>query len=294
MDRLKALEIFSSVAQHGSFVRGAEALNVSTPVTTRAVQDLEELLGVRLLQRTTRRLSLTKVGEDVLERATGLLASFEELAAISSLSASEVGGAVRLATPTAYGARRLAGPLAVFAAQHPKVRIDLHTTEDEVDLVEDRIDLGVWVGGDLPQFLVARRIGVEPVGLFASPAYLKRCGTPGHPTDLAQYEGLHYVGAPPLGPWRFSNGNLDVDAQPPRPSMSSNNEETLLAAAVHGAGLLRLPVCLVEPELATGRLVPVLDGWRLEPLAVQLAYSSRRGQPLAVRKLIEHLATSLQ
>lgn len=105
-----------------------------------------------------------------------MLASFEELAAISSLSASEVGGAVRLASPTAYGARRLAGPLAVFATQHPKVRIDLHTTEDEVDLVEDRIDLGVWVGGDLPKFLVARRIGVEPVGLFAAPAYLSRTG----------------------------------------------------------------------------------------------------------------------
>lgn len=294
MDRLKALEIFSSVAMHGSFVRGAEAMNLSKPVTTRAIQDLEELLGVRLLQRTTRRLSLTTVGEDVLERAAGLLASFEELAAISSLSASEVSGTIRLAAPTAYGSRRLAGPLAAFATEHPKVRIDLHTTEDEVDVVEDRIDLGVWVGGEVPQFLIARRIGVEPVGLFAAPAYLARCGTPAHPGELSRYDGLHFVGTPPLGPWRFSRRDESVDATPPRPSLGSNNEETLVAATVHGAGLLRLPVCLVESELASGRLVPVLAEWRLEPLAVQLAYSSRRGQPLAVRRLIEHLATTLQ
>jgi len=294
MDRLKALEIFSSVAIHGSFVRGGEALNLSKPATTKAIQDLEELLGVRLLQRTTRSLSLTAVGKDVLERASGLLASFEELAAISSLSAREVSGTVRLAAPTAYGARRMTGPLASFAAKYPKVRIELHTTEDEVDLVEDRVDLGVWVGGELPLGSIPRCIGLEAVGLFAAPAYLERCGRPLDPLGLAGHDELHYVGSTPLGPWRFTRDDVVVDAPPPRPWLSSNNEETLVAAAVHGAGLLRLPECLVAPELSSGRLVKILADWQLEPLSVQLAYSSRRGQPLAVRKLIEHLATSLQ
>jgi LysR family transcriptional regulator for bpeEF and oprC len=295
MDRLRALEIFKAVVDNGSFIRGAESLNLSSAAITRAVQDLEQLLGVRLLQRTTRRIALTTIGEDVFERAQGLLASFDELAAVSSLSAREAMGALRILAPTAYGVRKLGPALATFAASNPKVRLDLRTTDDDIDLVEDKVDLAVFMGTRPALSQIARRIGVEAVGLFAAPEYLARRGVPLHPMDLRGHDGLSYAGSGDRGAWRFSQADAGaVECQPPRPVMSSNNAETLVAAATHGTGLVRLPSLLVQREVAVGSLVTVLEGWQIDPLEVQLVYSSRRYQPLAVRMLIDHLVAALQ
>jgi len=294
MDRLKALEIFKSVVDHGSFVRCAETMNLPNSVITRAVQELEALLGVRLLQRTTRRMSLTTVGKDVVERAQGLLSSFDELTAISSLSATDASGVVRLLAPVSYGIWRLGPVLAAFAAKYARVRIDLRTTEDDIDIQVDEVDLGICVGACPAPGLIGRRVAFEPVGIYAAPAYLARCKRLDHPAQLCEYHWLGYSGAAAAGPWHFRAPNsVDVHTVPPPSVLSSNSADTLVAAASHGAGLVRLPSFLVERALASGDLVAVLHGWESEPVGVYLVYSSRRNQPLAVRKLIEHLAQTL-
>jgi len=156
MDRLKALEIFKSVAERGSFVRAADALNLAAPAVTRAVQDLERLLGVRLLQRTTRSVVLTSEGKDVLDRARGLLSSFEELEAISSARSLEVAGDIRLSAPVSFGVRRLGPILASFTSKYPKARIDLQLTDVAANLIESGVDLALRISRELPDSLVAR------------------------------------------------------------------------------------------------------------------------------------------
>jgi DNA-binding transcriptional LysR family regulator len=294
MDRLKTLEIFQAVAHKRSFVKAAESLNLSTAVVSRAVQDLEALLGVRLLQRTTRCVSLTAEGHAALERAQALLASFDELAASSSLSASEAAGDIRFTAPASFGAARLGPVLATFMARHPKVRVELLLTDTPVDLIEQGIDLALRAAWALPDSLIARRIGEARMGVFAAPAYLRARGTPRHPDELAQHDCLAYTGAARETPWQFRH---PVTQQPIEPALrtvfSANNAEVLLAAAAQGAGLVLLPHFLAEPAVAKGELQPVLSAWATPALGLHLAYSSRRNQPLRVRKLIDFLAQAL-
>jgi LysR family transcriptional regulator, regulator for bpeEF and oprC len=291
VDRLRSLEVFKAVAERGSFVKAAESLNLSNPVVTRAVQDLESMLGVRLLQRSTRRVSVTAEGQAVLERARVLLASFDELSATSSLSASEAAGEIRFTAPASFGATRLGPVLAAFTIAHPKVRLDLLLTDTPLDLIEDGIDLALRVASDLPDSLIARRIGDACIGVFAAPGYLREKGIPKHPGDLAQHRCLAYKGAGRHASWRFLHPVTQERIEPAvRGSLSANNAEALQAAAVHGSGLVMLPHFLAEEAVARGDLEQVLSQWRTPPLGVYLAYSSRRNQPLRVRKLIDHLA----
>ncbi|HJV62069.1 MAG TPA: LysR family transcriptional regulator, partial [Albitalea sp.] len=178
MDRLKALEIFKTVVEKGSFAKAAEALDVSSSAATRAVQDLETNLGVRLLQRSSRRIALTAVGHEVLERCTELIEQYRAMEAMSSLSASEAAGSVRLVAPASYGARLLGPALASFRELYPKVTIDLRMSDDGIDLIDDEADLALCVGRDLRLSLIARRVGVARLGLYASSAYLARRGAP--------------------------------------------------------------------------------------------------------------------
>jgi DNA-binding transcriptional LysR family regulator len=293
MDRLKSLEIFKTVADKGSFVRAADALALSNAVVTRAVQDLEQLLGVRLLQRTTRRVSLTAEGEDVLERTRQLLASYDELAATSSLSAAQIAGEIRFTAPASF-ASRLAPALAAFGARYPEVRLQLLATDAPLDLVAERIDLALRLARTLPDALVARRLGDVPIGVYAAPSYLARRGTPRHPDELAQHDCLVHNGTGREATWPFRHPVTQQPLEPVvRGSLASNNAEALMAAAIRGAGLALLPQPVARDAVAAGRLQQVLNAWPCPPLQMVLAYASRRNQPLRVRKLIEHLAASL-
>jgi DNA-binding transcriptional LysR family regulator len=189
MDRLKALEIFKAVADRGSFVKAAEALDLSTPAVSRSVQDLEKTLGVRLLQRTTRRVSLTPEGEQVLQRARGMLDAYDELAALSSEGAAQVAGEIRFKAPASFSSW-LVPALAEFTARHPKARVQLVACDMPMDLVAERIDLDLRVTRVLPDSLIARRVGDVPIGVYAAPAYLARKGTPKHPHELAEHDCL--------------------------------------------------------------------------------------------------------
>lgn len=292
MDRLKALATFKTVVEKGNFARAAAELDVSCAAVTRAVQELEMLLGVRLLHRTTRRVALTAVGQEVLSRATDLLDGYDQIAALSSLSATEPAGTVRLSAPGAL-ARRFVGPaLASFLARHPKVWVDLRTSEGPVDVVAEA-DLALCLRRDLSPALVSRRVADIEVGLFASPAYVARHGSPGHPGELLERNCLvcDDMGS---GQWHLRHdGGAEVDL-PVKGTIRCSHAEALVGAAIHGAGIVLLPAFMVEEAVAAGKLQRLLSDWHCPPLALHLAYASRRNQPLAVRKLIEHLVQALE
>jgi DNA-binding transcriptional LysR family regulator len=294
MDRLNALATFKAVVDCGGFARAAADLDVSCAKVSRTVQDLELLLGVQLLQRTTRRVSLTSVGQQVLMRAVDLLDSFDELTALSSLSAKEASGIVRLAAPAAF-ARHLIGPaLADFMCRFPLVEVDLRTRDGLVDLFDDEVDVMLCLRNDLRESLIARRVGSARVGVFAAPAYLARRGEPLHPDDLADHNCLSCDDIAGGASWRMSGiGDGALRDVPAKGSMRCSHADVLVATALHGAGIALLPHFMVDEIVAQGGLKPLLSGWVCEPLPIQLAWGSRRNLPLGVRKLIDHLAAAL-
>jgi LysR family transcriptional regulator for bpeEF and oprC len=293
MDRLRSLEIFKTIADKGSFVRAADTLDLSTAVVTRAVQDLEKMLGIRLLQRSTRRVSLTAEGEEVLQHTRTLLDTFEELTARSSQGASEIAGEIRFTAPASFSAR-LGPVLAEFNARYPRVRLQLLATDAPLDLIAERIDLALRITRELPDSLVARRIGDVRLGVYGAPAYLAHRGTPRHPDELAGHDCLVHSSTGRESTWPFHH---PVTQQPVTPAVRgllwSNNAEALMGAAIRGSGLALLPHVLVKDAIDRGELQPVLSHWPTPPLGVFLAYTSRRNQHLRVRKLIDHLAQSL-
>lgn len=293
MDRLKALEIFKAVADRGSFVKAADALDLSTPAVSRSVQELEAALGVRLLQRTTRRVSLTPEGADVLQRARGLLDAYDELAALSSQGAEQVAGDIRFKAPASFSSW-LVPALAEFTARYPKARVQFVACDMPADLVESRIDLELRVTRVLPDSLIARRLGDVRVGVYAAPAYIARQGTPKHPDELAVHDCLVHSGTGRDATWPFQHPVSQEQLAPSvRGLLWSTNAEALMAAALQGSGLALLPHFLVEEAVSRGKLQPVLTHWPTPPLGMYLVYTSRRNQPLRVRKLIDHLAGAL-
>ena len=194
MDRLKALSVFKTIVDKGGFARAAEALDMSPAQVSRSVQDLETLQGVQLLQRTTRRVSLTGIGQDVLERVSSLLDSYEEFTRLSLSSATEPTGLVRVVAPTWYGDHVLAQVMMEFSAKFPKVSIDLRLSDQAPDLVGDEADLALCREEDLRPAFVARRLAEAQMGVYASPAYLARKGAPHHPSDLLEHDCLNSIG----------------------------------------------------------------------------------------------------
>lgn len=295
MDRLKIFEIFKQVATQRSFTQAASALGLSTPVVSRAVQELEQLLGVRLLQRSTRRVVLTREGEDVLARASPLLAAFDDLTASSRQHQSDVAGDIRLTAPASLGAGRLAPLLADFIARHPRVHVDLQLTDSTLALDGDGVDLALRLAWRLPDQLIARRLGEVPIGVYGAPAYLERKGLPRHPGELVGHDCVVHSSNALAAPWQFLHPVTQESTAPAlRRLMSANHVETLMSAAVHGAGLARLPRLLADPAVARGELQPVLSQWACPPLGIFLVYRDRQHQPLRVRKLIEHLAEAFE
>jgi DNA-binding transcriptional LysR family regulator len=292
VDRLKDLEIFMAVADRGSFVKAADALDFSTAVVSRSVRAVEEMLGMRLLQRSTRHVSLTPEGEDVLRRVRVLLDSYDELTALSQ-RAGQIAGEIRFSAPASFSSW-LIPALSEFTARHPQARVEFVATDLPPKLVEDRLDLALCVTRTLPDSLIARRIGDLRLGIYAAPAYLARKGTPKHPHELAKHDCLVHSSNGRDATWPFHHPVTQEQIAPSVHGLLwSNNAEALMAAAVRGSGLAQVPHFVARDAVARGELQAVLAHWPTPPLGVYLAYTSRRNQHLRVRKLIDHLAQAL-
>jgi DNA-binding transcriptional LysR family regulator len=293
MDRLSAIRTFCKVAALESFVAAARALRVSPGVVSKHVGALEDEVGARLVQRSTRHASLTPAGARFYERCAAALAELDLALDEVQGATREPRGPLRVAAPHAFVETWIAPHLAEFATRFPDVRLEVEAAEREVDLIDEALDIAIRITAELPESrLVARRLARWPLVLCASPGYLARRGAPRTLAALADHE---WVVAP-----RHASADavrVPLAAQRARATgavvrVASSSDMVLRAAALGGAGLAVLPRPLVDPDLGAGRLVTVLDEHPLVELAVYAVYASRRHLSPNVRVFVDFLAAA--
>ena len=289
MDRFHSLTAFARVVEAGSFAGAAERLGVSVSSVSRAVADLEAHLDARLLNRTTRRLSLTETGQAFFERCVQLLADLED-AETAVLSASIVPrGTLRITCSATFGARHLAPAIAAFAVRHPQVRFDVELSERVVDIVEEGFDLAVRVGASGSQNLVGRVIGTTQIVCCAAPSYLASHGEPRVPEDLANHVCLTYEYSPTRNVWTFRDADGREHQVRIAGSMHANNGQFNEALAAEGVGIAREPDFIIGPDVRAGRLKPILREFEPPPLNIYVVYPSRRHLSAKVRAFADFL-----
>lgn len=293
MDRYQALEAFVAVVDAGSFVRGAEALGLSKAAISRYVGDLESHLGVRLMNRTTRKLSLTVEGEVFLARARELLAGFEEAEAEITSHAGEAVGQLKINVPVSFGLLHLAPLWAAFMAQHPKVTLDLTLSDRVVDLIDEGYDLAVRIARLPASSLVSRKLTSTRLVLCASPDYLRRHGTPAHPSELAAHAVMAYSLLSLGENWAFDGPQGPVTVKI-MPRLRSNSGDTCRSVALAHGGIVLQPTFLVGAELISGELVEVLPQFRSIELEVYAVYPTRKHLTPKVRMLVDFLVEAFR
>lgn len=287
------MRTFAAVVDAGSFVGAAEALDMSKPAVSRHVTDLEARMGVRLLQRTTRRLSLTSEGEVFHVRCKELLAALDEAEAEVSSRSGEATGMLKLSVPVTFGERHLAPLWPAFMAQHTRVALDVSLSDRSVDLVEEGFNVAVRIARLQNSSLVGRRLASSRLKLCASPTYLARHGTPRHPTDLAQHTVLSYALLSTGDKWSFTGPEGDVSVQV-TPRFRSNSGDTCRSGALAHQGIVLQPDFLVGPDIAKGALVALLPQYRSVEFGIYAVYPSRKHVSPKVRSLIDFLVAAFQ
>lgn len=289
MDRLHSMRVFARVIDSGSFAGAARELNLSPAVVTRLVADLEEHLGARLINRTTRRLALTDIGEAYLERVRAILAEVEEAEALASNAAAEPRGHLRVLATPAFAVHQLAKHLARFHALYPKVSIEL-SAPGPVETVDEAFDVSLisLTGRPLDGGFVARRLATAEVIVCAAPAYLDRKGRPGHPRELAGFDTM-MPGSMREVTFTRAAGGERCTLLPSRPVLTTTHIDTMYAGALHGLGIAGLPSFVVEDALREGALERVLPEWRIFSAAIYAAMPTRKHVPARTRVFIDFL-----
>lgn len=292
MDRLMSMRVFQKVIDEGGFAAAARALDISPAVVTRLVADLEDHLGTRLLHRSTRRLSLSVAGETYLERVRAILQDIDEADRLASSQTHELGGVLRVLAPPVLASHVLAPLIAGFRQLYPKILLNIEVASFKEPPIEDYDITLMPTDEAFDADVIARKISTTEAVLVASPAYLQRKGTPATPQDLARHEVLR-LKAPGLRPntWRLFNSvrqdePLDVAVEP---GLWINHTDTLLRAALDGAGITSVAVDLVAPYLSRGELVRVLRPWITGRLTLYAALPSRKFLPERTRVFLEYL-----
>src|SRR5918994_711014 len=289
MDRLSAIEAFISVVERGGFTAAAESLRISRAMVSKHVKDLEEHLGARLLNRTTRRVSLTEVGRVYYERCIQVMADLAEAdAAVGELQAEPV-GTLRLNAPMSFGTMHLAAAVADYAALHPKVAVDMTLNDRLVDLVGEGYDVAVRVGRLADSSLIARRLALSRMVVCAAPSYLARYGTPASPQELANHNCLGYSYMSPRDEWRFDGPDGAVTVRVSG-NLIANNGEALAVAARQGYGIIVQPTFIVGEDLRTGGLVRLLPDYSHAESPISAVYPHARHLSAKVRSFVDFLA----
>src|SRR4051812_13458849 len=285
----EALAIFAKVVELRSFAAAATELALSKATVSKAVSRLEQRLGARLFNRTSRRLALTDAGQKLAERATQLLVDGEaaESEALSQSTAPR--GLVRLAVPMSFGIKAVAPLLPEFLAQYPDVSIDLHLSDATVDLIGEGFDAGLRIARLPDSSLVARRLCAMPRYTVASSAYLKRYGRPTHPMHLAQHKCFGYAYLSTSGVWHYTNSAGEQASVRPAGPLRVNNGEALMPALLAGLGIADLPEFIVGDAIAPGEVEVILKGWKQAEGAVHLVTPSGGPRPARVEALADFL-----
>ena len=285
---LVALKAFVAVVEAGSFNKAAEQLEASTAAVSRRVSGLENALGVKLLNRTTRQIDLSEAGKQFYQDVLNIFHSLEEAEERIQTGRETVRGNLRVAAPLSFGIQRIAPVLPGFMKRHPALRVQLQLEDRFTDLVSEGIDVAIRIGTLKDSSLVATRIASIAAVFCASPDYLSRRGEPRKPQDLSGHDCLHYSLLSTREEWGFAEeqaGN-DIDISG---SLSANNGEVLKEAAVQGLGITLLPTFIAEDALKDGRLQEILRRYRPKPFGLYAVRPSRQFTPARVRLLIEYL-----
>jgi len=289
MDKVQEMASFVAVVEAGSFVRAADAIGLSKAAVSRHVGELEQRLGVRLLQRTTRRVSLTVEGQQFYARCKELLASIDEAEAEVGAHRGEASGLLRINAPLSFGVLHLAPLWGRFAAAHPKVVLDITLSDRIVDLVEEGFDVAVRIAALPSSNLVSRRLATTRVVLCASPEYLARHGTPSHPRELGVHRTISYsYWAGGRNEWKFDGPEGEVAVRV-HPVLHANNGDTCRAAALDHLGVILQPDFIVGDDLRRGALVQLMPQYRSIELGIHALYPTRKHLPLKVRGLVDFL-----
>jgi DNA-binding transcriptional LysR family regulator len=286
----EGLAIFAKVVELRSFAAAASELALSKATVSKAVTRLEERLGARLLNRTSRRLALTDAGQKLSGRAARLLLDGE--AAENEALAQSVAprGLVRLAVPMTFGVKAVAPILPEFLKAYPDVAIDLHLSDAMVDLIGEGFDAGLRIASLPDSSLIARRLCAMPRYTVASPAYLKRHGRPTHPMHLAQHKCLGYAYLSTPGVWHYTNSAGEQASVRPAGPLRVNNGEALLPALIAGLGIADLPDFIVGDAIASGEVEVILKDWKQTEGSVHLLTPPGGPRPARVEALADFLA----
>jgi DNA-binding transcriptional LysR family regulator len=286
----EALAIFAKVVELRSFAAAAGELALSKATVSKAVSRLEERLGARLFNRTSRRLALTDAGQRLSERATQLLVD-GEAAENEALSQSVTPrGLVRLAVPMTFGVKVVAPLLPEFLAQYPDVTIDLHLSDAMVDLIGEGFDAGLRIARLPDSSLIARRLCAAPRYTVAAPAYLKQYGRPTHPMHLAQHRCFAYTYLSTPDVWHYTNAAGEQASVRPGGPLRVNNGEALMPSLIAGLGIADLPEFIAGEAVASGELEVILKGWKQAEGSVHLVMPPGGPRPARVEVLAEFLA----
>jgi LysR family transcriptional regulator, regulator for bpeEF and oprC len=284
---LDALRAFVKVVQTGSFTRAAEALGTQKAHLSRVISAFEAKLGVRLIERTTRSLSLTEVGRELHERAVAILAAIEDTERVASHLHDAPRGQLRLTCGVEFGMMRVGSWIRGYLRKFPEVTVDADFTARIVDLVHEGFDLAIRVGELADSGLVARRLGALQYGLYASGDYLARKGTPAAPEELKAHELLMFSAGSHRGGWRLLCGARQVRVERSA-RLRVNNSFAVRDATIDGLGIAQLPSLIADADVHAGRLLRILPDWQPDPVPVHAVFPSARYLTPKVRAFIDH------
>lgn len=292
MQNLTDIAIFVKVVELSSFTAAAEALEISQPVVSKSVTRLEEKLGARLLNRTTRRLSLTEAGSELYRRSVRALAEIENAELEVARFQTEPRGTLRVSAPMSFSILQLGPVLQPFLERYPGVTLELGLDDRRVDLVEEGFDVAIRIGQLQDSNLIARKIAPCRQVLCASPAYIAKRGSPERPEDLLEHSCILYslVSAP--REWRLTDPQGEIHVVPVNGTLHSNNGLVNRAVAVAGGGIVMMPTFYLGDQLRSGELKPVLCKYRPQDIAVYAVYPERRNLMPKVRAFVDYLAAT--
>jgi DNA-binding transcriptional LysR family regulator len=289
----EGLAMFAKVAEEGSFAAAARAMSVSVATVSRGVARLEDRLGARLFNRTSRQLSLTEFGRTISEKASEIYRQAEEAESAAREMSVQPRGLVRLAVPMSFGLRWVAPLLPGFFRAYPEVSIDLHLSDASVDLVADGFDAALRIAALPDSSLVARRLCAVTQYVVASPDYLAREGRPAHPRELVDRPCLSYAYRARSDVWRFTNDAGEEEPVMPSGPLRVTNSDALLPTLLDGLAIAELPEFIAGEYLSDGRLEAILTDWSLTKGGLYFVTPSARARPAKVAALSDYFAEHL-
>lgn len=288
MDLLTRIQVFSSVVNKGSFVAAAESLGMSRPMASKHLARLEEDLGVRLLNRTTRRLNLTEEGQAFYSRCQGILEQIDEAVREAGEKQAAPRGRLKVNAPLSFGHLHLARAVAEYQMKYPDVSVDLHLNDRRIELMEDGYDLAVRVGRLSDSSLIARKLSESHMLLCAAPSYIEKHGAPTSPRDLMDHACLRYTYFDDGDNWNFTKNGESISVQV-KGKLDCNNGDALVEAAIAGGGVVLQPCFLIGEYLNEGRLVHLLPDYETTDIPIHAVYPQNRLVPQKLRTFVDFL-----